>query len=231
MINIQADDFNPRSPCGERHELVGYTFSSWDISIHAPRVGSDCHRLQCTLAHRHFNPRSPCGERPPSLGHSPKLCIISIHAPRVGSDFRPMFNRRLETIISIHAPRVGSDIPQLVCKASDFISIHAPRVGSDLDLSSCCSYRKDFNPRSPCGERLAAAREATRKNLFQSTLPVWGATVVSTNVQQPTGISIHAPRVGSDRLRVKPHEKILDFNPRSPCGERLWLHAQPRKQV
>ena len=34
------------------------------ISIHAPRVGSDCVRLRDVLAAEYFNPRSPCGERP-----------------------------------------------------------------------------------------------------------------------------------------------------------------------
>ena len=74
------------------------------------------------------------------------------------------------------------------------------------------------------------------------TLPVWGATI-SCSVQKLIGcISIHAPRVGSDNWdmlagqyfaisihapRVGSDEKVevrivkaLDFNPRSPCGER-----------
>ena len=33
---------------------------------------------------------------------------------------------------------------------------------------------------------------------FQSTLPVWGATVVLGRGREAWGISIHAPRVGSD---------------------------------
>ena len=33
---------------------------------------------------------------------------------------------------------------------------------------------------------------------FQSTHPVWGATEVSSVVDQVTVISIHAPRVGCD---------------------------------
>ena len=56
--------------------------------------------------------------------------------------------------------------------------------------------------------------------VFQSTLPVWGATIPPTNFGQERRISIHAPRVGSDPVppphRFHPHH----FNPRSPCGER-----------
>ncbi len=37
--------------------------------------------------------------------------------------------------------------------------------------------RGDFNPRSPCGERLAIIVTTALVNKFQSTLPVWGATL------------------------------------------------------
>ena len=33
--------FNPRSPCGERHDYKQMTADGTIISIHAPRVGSD----------------------------------------------------------------------------------------------------------------------------------------------------------------------------------------------
>ena len=57
-----------------------------------------------------------------------------------------------------------------------------------------------FNPRSPCGERLAASQiENGNEN-----------------------ISIHAPRVGSDKRKQYLIDIPGDFNPRSPCGERLF---------
>ena len=37
---------------------------------------------------------------------------------------------------------------------------------------------------------------------FQSTLPVWGATAKTRQIQHPLLVSIHAPRVGSDETRV-----------------------------
>ena len=40
-LPVRPIDFNPRSPCGERHEPhYGCGFEN-HISIHAPRVGSD----------------------------------------------------------------------------------------------------------------------------------------------------------------------------------------------
>ena len=61
-----------------------------EISIHAPRVGSDGRHGTASPPDRHFNPRSPRGERrrrqlAPIGKHE-----ISIHAPRVGSDLPPM---------------------------------------------------------------------------------------------------------------------------------------------
>ena len=35
-------NFNPRSPCGERQECITLFVRHAKISIHAPRVGSDC---------------------------------------------------------------------------------------------------------------------------------------------------------------------------------------------
>ena len=79
------------------------------------------------------------------------------------------------------------------------ISIHAPRVGSDTVAQSLTDAVNHFNPRSPCGERPSAIRRGTTAALiFQSTLPVWGATNLL--------------------VCLSPHG--LYFNPRSPCGER-----------
>ena len=58
---------------------------------------------------------------------------------------------------------------------------------------------------------------------FQSTLPVWGATVAPGPLVVGVGISIHAPRVGSDSGTRPWSGPRCYFNPRSPCGERL-LH-------
>ena len=149
---------------------------------------------------------------------------------------------RLRPLISIHAPRVGSDVPlcshQLLC----LISIHAPRVGSDrqddrqqmvdcyFNPRSPCGERphdpsrrpapQNFNPRSPCGERQVAYIANPNLSSFQSTLPVWGATVPALETLVRNIISIHAPRVGSDVEKARRKGARVYFNPRSPCGER-----------
>ena len=101
--------------------------------------------------------------------------------------------------ISIHAPRVGSDHSWERMATALFISIHAPRVGSDRQSGLDFEENRDFNPRSPCGERPIVLAIGTISRIFQSTLPVWGATTGCTKLCTST----------------------MDFNPRSPCGERL----------
>ena len=82
--------------------------------------------------------------------------------------------------ISIHAPRVGSDYWYAGRVDTPVrISIHAPRVGSDSFTVFSTASR-------------------TR---FQSTLPVWGATINDYLGQLKSYISIHAPRVGSDQMK------------------------------
>ena len=59
---------------------------------------------------------------------------------------------------------------------------------------------------------------------FQSTLPVWGATRIEEIAGAVVAISIHAPRVGSDASYNAERRERYDFNPRSPCGERPEAH-------
>ena len=170
------------------------------ISIHAPRAGSDRmmillsveeDRFQSTLPVRgatrdyckskatakDFNPRSPCGERQEQHRSNSLHRAISIHAPRAGSDPLAMLRELRAKRISIHAPRAGSDRRYPFGSHRNIrISIHAPRAGSD---DSVFAYRY-------------------KAGVFQSTLPVRGATR-------------HAHNVRFSRC---------NFNPRSPCGER-----------
>ena len=100
------------------------------------------------------------------------------------------------------------------------ISIHTPRGGSDVSRSDRFTLFRYFNPRSPWGERLGTNSPGAINILFQSTLPVGGATLTSLYLRLqilfqstlPVGgatinasqsensvdISIHAPRGGSD---------------------------------
>ena len=56
--------FNPRSPRGERHTKAMDELAKCEISIHAPREGSDITQFFINIDSLNFNPRSPRGERP-----------------------------------------------------------------------------------------------------------------------------------------------------------------------
>ena len=86
-----------------------------------------------------------------------------------------------------------------VCPGFLGISIHAPRMGSDVGVVSHCRSPSYFNPHSPDGERLSiGVRPESTSEVFQSTLPGWGATRHIVQFPVLVDISIHAPRMGSD---------------------------------
>ena len=78
------------------------------------------------------------------------------------------------------------------------ISIHAPRVGSDSIIRVYAAVDVLFQSTLPVWGATQCRRGRGRFAAFQSTLPVWGATSFVTLI-------CHRP----------PY-----FNPRSPCGER-----------
>ena len=191
------------------------------ISIHAPRAGSD-----------------------PELKLLHHIANISIHAPRAGSDDVCAIIHRIQYQFQSTLPVRGATIRIVSGPLIGKISIHAPRAGSDTLTPEATIEPTDFNPRSPCGERRDAAQEHEVEMLFQSTLPVRGATKdppcgnarsVYFNPRSPCGerpvagrrwmgrrnISIHAPRAGSDSRPSCCRYRQWHFNPRSPCGERL----------
>ena len=103
------------------------------------------------------------------------------------------------------------------------ISIHAPLTGSDGVLAALPTGFDYFNPRSPYGERPKSQQKIADLFKFQSTLPLRGATVTLRPQSLMRRISIHAPLTGSDFRLVVIRIPLLDFNPRSPYGERHIL--------
>ena len=85
----------------------------------------------------------------------------------------------------------------------------------------CQIIHFDFNPRAPCGARRGFHQIDWLRLGFQSTRPVWGATIFMHSLEpSQSKISIHAPRVGRDPA-MSPAAPILQhFNPRAPCGAR-----------
>ena len=103
-------------------------------------------------------------------------------------------------------------------KAGIKISIHAPRVGCDsMRLIIHGTLGVDFNPRTPGGVRHSSIRQIQPiTHQFQSTHPGWGATRAKKLHQGIIKISIHAPRVGCDKINVPPKSKETKFQSTHP---------------
>ncbi len=177
-----------------------------------------------------FNPRSPCGERPLPLPASAWRVIFQSTLPVWGAT-GGVGVTCISQRISIHAPRVGSDAEQECGGAVNHISIHAPRVGSDTVWDARTSFPDDFNPHSPCGERPVMTDLMVNELIFQSTLPVWGATLVGDGHFIGGRFQSTLPVWGATpRWRGWPRVSLY-FNPRSPCGERRERHHHEQDLV
>ena len=192
------NNFNPRSPWGERPLASGILMMARLFQSTLPVGGATGTAYHLVLYLADFNPRSPWGERPGSttgktaggrfqstlpvggattqIASSKVIRIISIHAPRGGSDLR-FISKLLSMIISIHAPRGGSDRTRICPLAT------TPLFQSTLPVGGATPRRivgltlsGHFNPRSPWGERLDISFVLYNPIVFQSTLPVGGAT-------------------------------------------------------
>ena len=132
--------FNPRSPRRERQEIYAQGTDKDDISIHAPREGSDHPLTPEGATSNHFNPRSPRRER---LGikskHSISAEFQSTLPAKGATDFRLLSLRRF-TYFNPRSPRRERHVKHsflLKCR----ISIHAPREGSDSTVKACSNDR------------------------------------------------------------------------------------------
>ena len=140
--------FNPRSPRGERLFISTSDFSSIEISIHAPREGSDFMGVKIHM----------------------ELCLFQSTLPARGATI-PLRSASMSAFISIHAPREGSDcIPCCFAKYQQFQST-LPARGATDDYQTLLHVEHHFNPRSPRGERPFALAWATDFGDFNPRSP------------------------------------------------------------
>ena len=108
------------------------------------------------------------------------------------------------------------------------ISIHAPHAGCDGTTGTPAVRVTDFNPRTPCGVRRGTPFFLRRREKFQSTHPMRGATKKFFSTSRNARISIHAPHAGCDRAKRHLRARLCHFNPRTPCGVRQHHHGGRR---
>ena len=152
---------------------------------------------------RYFNPRSPHGERHRWRPRIPSRTHFNPRSPH-GERHNVSYPLVLAIIISIHAPRMGSD-DRYGEGAEDavHISIHAPRMGSDVHCRIHRRPCRDFNPRSPHGERQVTKPRHNASPQFQSTLPAWGATYRSEDQNNLPKFQSTLPAWGATSYQAK----------------------------
>ena len=154
-----------------------------------------------------FNPRAPYGARP--LVHS------SFSEPSFYFNPRAPYGARQLSFAE-------------VCKQANF----NPRAPYGARLIARCNVRcqaGNFNPRAPYGARRGIFGCEIYCHLFQSTRPVWGATIAQPTQPQSVVISIHAPRMGRD-VQLQKHRVFFQctFQSTRPVwGATAKLHNFP----
>ena len=265
-FRLADGNFNPRAPCGARLQPYEFGHPARKFQSTRPVWGATFVFREFMLNDFNFNPRAPCGARQSPIVSATPTVDFNPRAP-CGARLWAGVSNPVRRDISIHAPRVGRDdkMPDCnTCKAKFQstrpvwgatcrkcehllyveISIHAPRVGRDSIMPAAIESVIYFNPRAPCGARRLQPRldrkmarfQSTRPvwgatvtilglglraRLFQSTRPVWGATCYQPAFEDGGDISIHAPRVGRD-------SKFDDFTPSNLHKRYKRVLARPK---
>ena len=146
----------------------------------------------------YFYPRSPCGERLFRVAVPEHVIVISIHALLAESDYPIYTLLAAPCAISIHALLAESDIIPICMSVTASISIHALLAESDP----------------------AVRRNKTAFSVFLSTLSLRRATpdvsIFNLGGQFLSTLSLRRATCNHTNM----HNRIRDFYPRSPCGER-----------
>ena len=178
MFTLVSAYFNPRAPCGARQTRI--EFASDNIKFQSTRpVWGATYRGDQPVLYREFQSTRPVWG---ATGHN-----LWVSCWKIFQSTRPVWGATAALIVGVFNPQNFN--PRAPCGARrggrlasdprDHISIHAPRVGRDHFVQRLVMlFRK-----------------------FQSTRPVWGATVSNATVRA-----------------TRRH-----FNPRAPCGARQQI--------
>ena len=215
-----AQEFQSTLPARGATRWFGRSPKTQDISIHAPRTGSDA---AGEAFFRHLQ--------------------ISIHAPRTGSDQPATEPCASANIFQSTLPARGATRPQPADAHGSRFQSTLPARGATGPPGRTTALRSDFNPRSPHGERQPKPPPLRGLRNFNPRSPHGERHSIIDYQSAGFTISIHAPRTGSDVVVKVPICRAAEFqstlpargatsaraqlplrpahfNPRSPHGER-----------
>ena len=211
-------NFNPRSHEGSDRNM-GFLFSPYRISIHAPTRGATLLGEESCVAIHRFQSTLPRGER--------RITGILEMFPQV-------FQSTL--------PRGERPCGRRLIWCVGYISIHAPTRGATIIQAESCVAIHRFQSTLPRGERRITGILEMFPQVFQSTLPrgerpcgrrlIWcvgyisihaptrGATIIQAESSCNLHISIHAPTRGAT-FSIHRYKPVIVFQSTLPRGERL----------
>ena len=100
-----------------------------------------------------------------------------------------------------------------------FISIHAPRMGCDMPPCFTCPKVVNFNPRTPYGMRHMKILPISLHSYFNPRTPYGMRLKGSLHAYFLIDISIHAPRMGCDRISISALSLLTSFQSTHPVWD------------
>ena len=213
-------NFNSRSPCGERPHVSSNEFSSLPFQPALPLRGAT-KPSRGVYRFGKFQSALP-------LRGATAVCVITMPTllfqsalPLRGATER-LVRFRTAKVFQPALPLRGATGEVGDSALQDGISTRAPLAGSDVTTAFLTTVLRRFQPALPLRGATRFIILYSRRDIFQPALPLRGATEVIFDHRLLHLISTRAPLAGSDQPRTRDrHRGHGDFNPRSPCGERL----------
>ena len=190
-ISIRA----PRAGCDARARRPGATAP---ISIHAPRAGCDhVYDFPVPAARAFQSTRPVWGATRSAKRLLRRSWKFQSTRPVWGATFGTPTPGRVTMSFNPRAPCGARPRGRHGVALRRSFNPRAP-CGARPAADKSATFRHCFNPRAPCGARRGIHPSVCIGFVFQSTRPVWGATIDI----------VHANKI------------CRGFNPRAPCGAR-----------
>ena len=178
ILQMLSGDFNPRSPCGERPWVsVLYSEAGVFQSTLPVRGATAWGRLRKRAIVR-FQSTLPVRGATTAVRDTPTIPAFQSTLPVRGATGAAGVRCTEQAAFQSTLPVRGATLYSRVSLPRLIFQSTLPVRGATVPAICYLSRARNFNPRSPCGERPGAACLCCKRTIqFQSTLPVRGATV------------------------------------------------------
>ena len=192
------------------------------ISIHAPREGSDATYSDRAGRICYFNPRPPRGERPARVVWMAQNNNYFNPRPPRGERQLTRSGVERENNFNPRPPRGERRAWERVVSAGEPFQSTPPARGATPGRTLPRLPGMNFNPRPPRGERLGSWSIAAASSIFQSTPPARGATANRYKNARANLCRVHPFDTNIIRHRTHERNRKCDFQENH---EKIWCEA------